>query len=102
MQNKLHIIFLTTQKPIQPFPEQRSWNLETVNFTKLPKIFELLDKFKLTENGGFKLTVKRNIPAPPANPIHKQSTTSMVWNISTGQLGYLSGCAPSQLLHTCS
>jgi len=26
----------------------------------------------------------------------------MVWNISTGQLGCLSGCAPSQLLHTCS
>jgi len=26
----------------------------------------------------------------------------MVWNISLGQLGYLPGCAPSQLLHTCS
>jgi len=26
----------------------------------------------------------------------------MVRNISTGQLGYLSGHAPSQLLHTCS
>jgi len=26
----------------------------------------------------------------------------MVWNISTGQLGYLSGHAPSRLLHTCS
>jgi len=26
----------------------------------------------------------------------------MVWNISIGQLGYLSGCAPSQLLHSCS
>jgi len=27
---------------------------------------------------------------------------STVWNISTGQLGDLPGCAPSQLLHTCS
>jgi len=29
---------------------------------------------------------------------------SVVWNISIGQLGitYLSGCAPSPLLHTCS
>jgi len=27
---------------------------------------------------------------------------STVWNISTGQLGCLPGCAPSQLLHTCS
>jgi len=26
----------------------------------------------------------------------------MVWNISIDQLGSLSGCAPSQLLHTCS
>jgi len=28
--------------------------------------------------------------------------TSMVWNISIGHLGYLSGHAPSQLLHTWS
>jgi len=27
--------------------------------------------------------------------------TSMVWNNSIGQLGYLSDYAPSQLLHTC-
>jgi len=26
----------------------------------------------------------------------------MVWNIFIDQLGWLSGCAPSQLLHTCS
>jgi len=26
----------------------------------------------------------------------------MVRNIPIGQLGWLSGCAPSQLLHTCS
>ena len=26
----------------------------------------------------------------------------MVWSISIVQLGYLSVCAPSQLLHTCS
>jgi len=30
------------------------------------------------------------------------STMSLVRNISTGQLGYQSGCVPSQLLHTCS
>jgi len=27
---------------------------------------------------------------------------SMVWNISTGQLGYLSGYAPSRFLYICS
>jgi len=26
----------------------------------------------------------------------------VVWKISTGQLGSLPGCAPSQLQHTCS
>jgi len=26
----------------------------------------------------------------------------MVWNISIHQLGYLAGCAPPQLLYTCS
>jgi len=28
--------------------------------------------------------------------------TSTVWNISIGQLDYLSGCVYSQLLHSCS
>jgi len=28
--------------------------------------------------------------------------TSVVWNISVGQLDYLSSYAPSQLLHTCA
>jgi len=28
--------------------------------------------------------------------------TSTIWNISIGQLGYLSGYAPSQVLHTYS
>jgi len=36
---------------------------------------------------------------PQPTPIHKLSITSMVWNISMGQLGYLSVCTPSQLLH---
>jgi len=26
----------------------------------------------------------------------------MVWNVSMAQLGYLPGCAPSQLPHSCS
>jgi len=35
------------------------------------------------------------------SPIHKLNMTFMVWNISIGQTGYLSGSAPSQLLHIC-
>jgi len=38
--------------------------------------------------------MRRADSCPPANPIHKLSMRFMVWNISTGQLGYPSGCAP--------
>jgi len=41
-------------------------------------------------------------PKKTANPIHKVSIKFMVQNISTVQLGYLSGYILSQLLHTCS
>jgi len=40
------------------------------------------------------------VPTPWPALIHKLSMTSMAWNISTGQLGCLSGCVPSHLLHT--
>jgi len=70
-----------------------------MNFVNSAK---LLKKFKLPGKRGFKLTEIRGADScPTANPIHKLSMTSMVWNISTGQLGYLPGCALSQLLHTC-
>jgi len=39
---------------------------------------------------------------PQPTPIDNLNLTSMVWSISPGQLGRLSGCAPSQLPHTCS
>jgi len=45
---------------------------------------------------------KVRTPARQPTPVPKQRRTSMVWNISIGHLGYLSGCAPSQLLHSCS
>ena len=81
----------------QPVPEQRSRNAKLVNFAKFPKKFELPDK------RGFELKeTEELIPAPRSTPIYKQSMTSMVWNISIGQLGTLPGCVPSQLLHTCS
>jgi len=44
----------------------------------------------------------RYLPAPWTTPIDKQSMTSMVWNISVGQLGCLFGYASSKLPHTCS
>jgi len=62
-------------------------------------------RFKLLAKKGFENSGKTKKPkalCPPANSIHKLSMTSMVWIISTGQLGCLSGCAAFQLLHTCS
>jgi len=53
---------------------------ELVDFTELPqKKTQLLEKLELTE--------KKRIPAPRPTPIYKLSMTSMVWNISLGQLG---------------
>jgi len=72
----------------QPVPEQRSRNPETVDFTKLPKRTKLSEKFKLPAKRGFALTEGRRADSyHPANPIHKSSMTSMVWNISIGQRG---------------
>ena len=45
---------------------------------------------------------EQRAPCPSARPTPKLSTVFMVWSISNGQLGCLPGCAPSQLLHTCS
>jgi len=88
-----------------PVPEQQSWNPEIMNFAKLLKKAKLPEKFELLAKRGFELMEKREkrkIPAPWPTPINKLSVTSMVWNISIGQLSYQSGSAPSQLLHTCS
>jgi len=79
--------------------EQQLQNPEIMNFAKFTIKFELSDK------SMFKLTVTRKyrqVPALWPTSIPKLTMTSMVWNTSTGQLGYLSGHAPSQLLHTCS
>jgi len=79
--------------------------LYTIQFFSLPDdSFTAQKKFELPAKRGFQLpgTEKLIASCTPANPIYKQSMTSVVWNISTGQLGYLSGHAPSQLLHSCS
>jgi len=74
------------------------------DFVKLLKKFELLEKFELHER-GFELTEERraNSCLPWPISIYKLNMTSMVWNTSFGQLGYLPGwlcClpAPAQLL----
>jgi len=89
---------------LQPVPQQSSWTPQIfTNFTKFLKKADLLEKLELLENRGFALSENRNVDIflPPANPICKLNMTSMVWNTSIGQIGYLSVCAPSQLRHTC-
>jgi len=63
---------------------------EKTNFNSQPREDSKL--LKKTHNDSF---------LSPDNLTHKQSITFMVCNVIS-QLGYLSGCAPSQLLHTCS
>ena len=83
--------------------------MDIANFGKLTKKTKLLEKFELTDMRLFNFLEKRKrerekkkgIPAPMPTPIRKWRVISMVWNISIGQLGSLSGCAPSQLLSTC-
>jgi len=41
----------------------------------------------------------KKLSVPQSTPILNLNMTSMVWNISIGQLG-LSGNVPSQILHT--
>jgi len=79
--------------------------IELADFAQLMNSLNSLKKAVLTEKiklieKGIELTEKGS--GPRSTPIHKLSVTSMVWNISTGQPGCLSVCAPSQLLHTCS
>ena len=62
-------------------------------------------KFEFLARKGFQLPEKNQKPInilPLANPLHNLITTFIVWNISIGQLGYLSGYALAQLPHTCS
>ena len=55
------------------------------------------------EDSNSQKTGRAVSPLPPQpTPIPKPSTVFMVCSISNSQLGCLSGCAPSQLLHTCS
>ena len=109
MQNKLYIILYFSPPDdwfaVSPWAEiakPRTQGFLWI-FAKLLKKAKLPENFELPDKRGFKLTDKsRMFPAPCPTPIHKLSITSMVWNISIDQLGYLPVCAPSQLLHTCS
>jgi len=84
MQSKLCTIFLTTRRPI------RHLSVQTPGPERIQKLAEKREK------------EQRAFPPPWPTPIHNLGMTCMVWNISIGQLGCLSVCAPSQLLHTCS
>jgi len=74
---------------------------ELADFTELANFTELA---KFTEKGqthGKVRTPRKEVPAPQPTPIYKLSMTSMVWSILSASLGWLPGCAPSQLPHTC-
>jgi len=72
MQNKLYTKQFThsLMTKLQPLPKQRSQNPELEDF-------EDLNSQKKKERDS----------CPRLTPIYKQNKTSMVWNISIGQLG---------------
>jgi len=90
MQNKLYTI--------QFFSAPRAAIAEPRN-PKFPERVSTPRQEGIRTHGNEK---SRDLPAPRPSPVHKLSMMSKIWNISLGQLGYLPGCAPSQLLHTCS
>jgi len=58
--------------------------------TQLPEKFKVLEKFELLDKRRLKIPEKSRkemIPAPRTTSIYKLIMISMVWNISTGQLG---------------
>ena len=77
---------------MQPVPEQHLQNLQITNFAEFSK------KFELPDHSGFELVETRRADSflpPQPTPVHKLSMTSMVWNISIGQLVCLSVLPPS-------
>jgi len=62
-------------------------------------------KAKLMEKGlnsrkRFNLSTKKRFPAPLPAPIYKMGMTSIVWNISAGQLGLAAQlCSLPALVH---
>jgi len=57
---------------------------------------------KRKESNSQKTRTADSFLPPRPTPIHQLSTTPTVWSISTGQPGWLSACAPAQLLPSCS
>ena len=69
------------------FPELTSFAdfAELMNFSELAK---LMEKEQTLEKKETRLeTPRKRVPAPQTTPICEVSRTSMVWNISIGQLG---------------
>jgi len=98
MQSKLYIIQLFSP-PNDQFaaspPEQWPQNPKTAGFAKFP------EKLEFPYKRGFELVETRRADSCPwPTSVPKISVMSMVWNISAGQLGWLAGCASSQLLLT--
>jgi len=86
------------------FYEERLRELGLLSLEKKRLGVSWFQKFKLLDKRGFELMETRRADSylHRPTPVHKLSMTSTVWNVSIDQLGYLSGYAPFQLLHTCS
>jgi len=84
MQNKLYATLFFSLPDDKPASSQAAMT-DLMDFAEFPK--------KRPNSWKSLNSQKKRIPAPWPTPIHKLSMMSMLWNISTGQLG-LSFCAP--------
>jgi len=101
MQNKLYKIpfFSPPDDQFTASPQAAITEPRNHEFQEIPKKVHTPGQERVQTPGNKK---SREPPAPQPTPIHKPSMTFMVRNISIGQLVCLCGCAPSQLLHTCT
>jgi len=103
MQNKLYTIFSPPDEQLTASPQAAIAEPKTLRLCKIPEKDRTTRKVRTTRQQMIQThgNKKSREPLGPwPTPIHKLSLMSMIWSISPGQLGCLSGCAPSQLPHT--
>jgi len=105
MQNKLCTIWFShhAMTSLQSVPEQQSQNSELAdfaNFTELLKKTELPEKFKREVSNSQKREDPISTPGQP--PLINWAWRPWCGIFHLTSLGWLPGCAPSQVLHICS
>jgi len=84
------------------FPELMDFTdfAKLMNFTEVAELREKDQTHGKVQSPGRSNSWKKRVPAPQPTPIHQLSKTSLVWNISIGQLGLVDWlCSLPALVH---